>query len=101
MYLRPLVTEIKKKYSSHPEITNLNNLKVPQVLGGEIDVIIRIQYANTEFYASSYEKMWISYTCWLNILIQTTFMLTLDIFYWVICKSYTHLTVNREILVGY
>ena len=47
MYLRPLVTEIKKKYSSHPEITNLNNLKVPQVLGGEIDAIIGIQYANT------------------------------------------------------
>ena len=42
MYLRPLVTEIKKKYSSHPEITNLNNLKVPQVLGGEIDAIIGI-----------------------------------------------------------
>ena len=40
MYLRSLVGEIKKKYSSHPEITNLNNLKVPYVLGGEIDAII-------------------------------------------------------------
>ena len=45
--LRPLVAEIKKRYSSHPDIANLNNLKVPQVLGGEIDAIIRIQYANT------------------------------------------------------
>ena len=34
MHLRSLVGEIKKKYSSHPEITNLNNLKVPQVLDG-------------------------------------------------------------------
>ena len=45
--LRPLVAEIKKRYSSHPDIANLNNLKVPQVLGGEIDAIIGIQYANT------------------------------------------------------
>jgi len=45
--LRPLVAEIKKRYSSHPDITNLNNLKVPQILGGEIDAIIGIQYANT------------------------------------------------------
>ena len=42
-----LVAEIKKRYSSHPDIANLNNLKVPQVLGGEIDAIIGIQYANT------------------------------------------------------
>merc|ERR1712030_80301 len=47
MYLRPLLGEIRRKYSSHPEIANLNNLKVPQVLGGEIDAIIGIQYANT------------------------------------------------------
>ena len=45
--LRPLVAEIKKRYRSHPDIANLNNLKVPQVLGGEIDAIIGIQYANT------------------------------------------------------
>ena len=45
--LRPLVAEIKKRYSSYPDITNLNNLKVPQVLGGEIYAIIGIQYANT------------------------------------------------------
>ena len=45
--LGPLVAEIKKRYSSHPDIANLNNLKVPQVLGGEIDAIIGIQYANT------------------------------------------------------
>merc|ERR1712240_501733 len=36
-----------KRYSSHPDIANLNNLKVPQVLGGEIDAIIKFQYANT------------------------------------------------------
>merc|ERR1712112_609658 len=45
--LRPLVADIKKRYSSYPDITNLNNLKVPQVLGGEIDSIIGIEYANT------------------------------------------------------
>merc|ERR1712243_127194 len=33
--------------SNHPEVANLYNLKVPQVLGGEIDAIIVIQYANT------------------------------------------------------
>ena len=45
--LRSLVAEINKRYSSHPDIANLNNLKVPQVLGGEIYEIIGIQYANT------------------------------------------------------
>ena len=45
--LRPLVTKKKKRYSSHPDITNLNNLKAPQVLGGKFDAIIGIQYANT------------------------------------------------------
>ena len=45
--LRPLVAKIKKRYSSHPDIAKLNNLKVQQVLGGEVDAIIRIHYANT------------------------------------------------------
>merc|ERR1712240_285789 len=45
--LRSLVAEIKKRYSSHPDITNLNNLNIPQVLGGEIYAIIGIQYAST------------------------------------------------------
>ena len=45
--LRPLVAKIKKEILQPPDIANLNNLKVSQVLGGQINAFIGIQYANT------------------------------------------------------
>ena len=34
-------------HKGHPDIAKLNNLQVPQALGGNIDAIIGIRYANT------------------------------------------------------
>ena len=47
MYLKPLLHDIKKEHKGHPDIAKLNNLQVPQALGGNIDAIIGIRYANT------------------------------------------------------
>ena len=46
MKLRGLMDKIKEENKSHPDQIKFKNLQIPSILGGEIDALIGIKYAN-------------------------------------------------------
>ena len=48
MKMRGLMDKIKEKNKDHPDLAKFKDLQIPSILGGEIDALIGIKYANVD-----------------------------------------------------